>query len=177
MRETLEIVITVAIVLIVSAALKLFVIDIYSVPTGSMIPTIELNDRIFTEKITPHFHNTKPQEIVTFQDPMDATRILVKRVIAIGGQTVDLRNGVVYIDNVAQDEPYTHGKPSYPLDNLAGNVGIVYPYTVPDGMIWVMGDNRTDSSDSRYFGPISENDVMAHALGVVWPLNHFGGFN
>ena len=177
LRDVLEIVITIAIVLFVTAALKLFVIDVYTVPTGSMTPTIALNDRIFAEKISPHFHNIQPQEVVTFTDPEDSTRILVKRVIAIGGQVLDLRDGTVYVNGVALDEPYTHGEPSYPLDTLAGNVGIKFPYTIPDGMIWVMGDNRTDSLDSRYFGPIAETDVLARAIGIVWPLSHFGGFH
>lgn len=79
----------------------------------------------------------------------------------------------MYIDGVAQNEPYTEGKPSEPL-KTAANVSISYPYTIPEGYLWVMGDNRTDSADSRYFGPIDSKTVTGRAVAIYWPLNHIG---
>ena len=95
--------------------------------------------------------------------------MLIKRVIATGGQTVDLRDGVVYVDGVPLDEPYTQGKPSNDL-----NSGITYPYTVPEGHVWVMGDNRTNSADSRAFGAIPLESVTGHAVLRYWPLDRIG---
>ena len=92
-----------------------------------------------------------------------------ERVIATEGQTVDLRDGKVYVDGVALDEPYTDGLPSYPL-NTVGTVDISYPYTIPKGDVWVMGDNRTNSSDSRYFGPIDKDTVFGKAFAIYWPV-------
>ena len=174
--EILSYIATIALVFFLTAALKLYVIDIYSVPTGSMIPTIEIDDRILSEKVSPHFSPVRPKEVVTFNDPVTEGRILVKRVIAVGGQTIDLIGGYVYVDGIVVDEPYTHGKPTYPLVPLRG-VDIDYPFTVPEGTIWVMGDNRTDSLDSRYFGAVSEELITGRSLVVVWPIDHFGGFD
>ena len=94
-------------------------------------------------------------------------------VIAVGGQTVDLRDGRVYVDGVLQDEPYTRGEPSYPLTPYYG-LTIDYPYTVPEGGLWVMGDNRTNSADSRAFGAIPLESVTGHAVLRYWPLDRIG---
>ena len=91
----------------------------------------------------------------------------------MGGQTVDLIEGVVYVDGVALDEPYTQGEPTAPLKTASG-VDILYPYTVPEGEIWVMGDNRMNSADSRYFGSIDEESVSGRAVAIYWPLDHIG---
>ena len=98
------------------------------------------------------------------------TTTLIKRVVAVGGQTVDLTDdGVLYVDGVAQEEPYTLGKPTYSLSDYTGSAGIAYPYIVPHGMVFVMGDNRTNSLDSRYFGPVSVDAVSSRAVFIFWP--------
>ncbi|MCL1879268.1 MAG: signal peptidase I [Actinomycetia bacterium] len=177
-REFAELMILVVVVVFVTAGLKLFVIDVNAVPTGSMIPAIEEGDRLLVEKVSLHFTPVKAQEIVTFPDPTQTgqpnQRVLIKRVIAVGGQTVDLNGGKVYIDGVEQDEPYAHDKPSLPLAAAHGMMPVVYPVTIPEGMIWVMGDNRTDSADSRCFGPVDASTVNGKALLTVWPFDHFG---
>ncbi|MEE0593389.1 MAG: signal peptidase I, partial [Eggerthella lenta] len=90
--------------------------------------------------------------------------------IAVGGQTVDINDedGLVYVDGVALSEPYTRGLPSY---TLASDVS--YPYTVPEGYLWMMGDNRTNSQDSRFFGAIPVSSVTGRGALVYWPLNDF----
>ena len=109
-------------------------------------------------------------DIVTFQDPEIPGRVLIKRCIAVGGQTVDINDedGLVYVDGVALSEPYTRGLPSY---TLASDVS--YPYTVPEGYLWMMGDNRTNSQDSRFFGAIPVSSVTGRGALVYWPLNDF----
>ena len=86
----------------------------------------------------------------------------------MGGQTVDINDedGLVYVDGEPLSEPYVDGKPSY---RLAG--GVVYPYTVPEGHVWVMGDNRTNSQDSRFFGSVPVSTVEARGLVVLWPFD------
>jgi signal peptidase I len=149
----------------------MFVYVPYEIPSGSMEETIMTGDMVFSEKVSYYFRTPARGDIVTFADPEVAGRTLIKRVIATGGQTVDLQNGHVVVDGVVLDEPYTNGKESYPLARTASDVTITYPYTVPQGCLWVMGDNRTASQDSRYFGPISAGSVTGRAALIYWPLS------
>jgi len=108
---------------------------------------------------------------VTFDNPDGSGSTLIKRVIATGGQTVDLVGGVVYVDGEPLDEPYTLGKASDPLPYSLSGSEISYPYTVPEGSVWVMGDNRTNSLDSRYFGTIRVDDITSKAVFIFWPFS------
>jgi signal peptidase I len=173
-REVLEVIVIIAAALIITMVLRIYVIDQYEIPSASMDPTIEINDRLFAEKVSYHFGDIQPGDIITFNDPIEEGRVLIKRVIAVGGQTIDLQNGFVVVDGETLDEPYTYGKESVPLEPMTG-MRITYPYTIPEGYVWVMGDNRTNSLDSRYFGPIPESTVLGKALIRIWPLNRFGG--
>ena len=173
LREMIEIAIVIVVAAIITLLVRTFVINQYEIPTGSMEPTIEVGDRLFAEKLSYYFAEPTPGDIVTFNDPIEGGRVLIKRCIATSGQTVDLRDGSVYVDGVKLDEPYTHGKPSKPLDTMRG-VFIEYPYTIPIGSIWVMGDNRTNSLDSRYFGPVSADELIGRALFRSLPLDRFG---
>jgi signal peptidase I len=173
-REILEFIAILAVALIITMLLRIYVVDQYEIPTGSMEPTIEINDRLFAEKVSYRFGDIHAGDIVTFHDPIEADRVLIKRVIAVGGQTIDLENGRVLVDGVMLDEPYTHGRESVPLEPMVG-LQITYPYTIPEGFVWVMGDNRSNSLDSRYFGPISRDLVLGKALIRIWPLDRFGG--
>ena len=132
-----------------------------------------VKDRVFSERVSYYMREPAPGEVVTFEDPTQPGRTLVKRVIATEGQTVDLKNGILYIDGVAQDEPYTNGLPSMPLRPHEG-VSISYPYKVPTGRVWVMGDNRTNSADSRYFGAVPVSSVSGHVFLTYWPLDRVG---
>jgi signal peptidase I len=165
--------IMIAIVVVAYFGLRTFVVGTYEIPSGSMLDTIQIGDRVFSEKVSYYFRDPEQGDIITFADPENPQRTLIKRVIAVGGQTVDLKDGYVYVDGKKLDEPYTEGKQSLPL-NTAYGVSITYPYTVPDGYLWVMGDNRTNSADSRYFGAVSKDSVTGHANFTFWPLNRIG---
>jgi signal peptidase I len=180
LREIGELLIIIIAAIIITTLLRVFVVDQYEIPTGSMEPTIEINDRLFAEKLSYRFAEPTPGDIVTFHDPTrkgdGADRVLIKRCIAVGGQTVDLVDGAVLVDGVPLNEPYTHGQPSNPLGSM-NDEEIEYPYTVPEDSIWVMGDNRTDSSDSRFFGPIKRDELIGKALFRIWPLDRFGAID
>ena len=164
----------VIVAVVVALFVKTYVVTPYVVPTGSMLETIQEGDMLLGECVTLHFHEPEQGEIVTFLSPLDG-ETLIKRVIAVGGQTVDLVDGQVYVDGERLDEPYTEDKPTYSLSDYAGSAGIEYPYTVPEGTVWVMGDNRTNSRDSRYFGPVDVDDVTSRALFIYWPPSDIGG--
>ncbi len=150
--------------------LKTFVYQVYNIPSGSMEETIMTNDMVFAEKISFYSRDPEPGDIITFKSVDSAEqKTLIKRVIAVGGQTVELVDGKVVVDGVELDEPYVQGS-SYPLVSSV----VTYPYTVPEGSVWVMGDNREHSSDSRAFGAIPLENVLENAVFIYWPLSHFG---
>lgn len=164
----------VALVIVLSTALRAFVFQAYEIPSGSMEETIMTGDMVFSEKVSYYFRDVEAGDIVTFNDPLSPGRVLIKRVIAVEGQVVDINNedGMVYVDGIPLQEPYTDGLPTYRLDNSIANV--TYPYRVPEGQLWVMGDNRTNSQDSRYFGSIDRDTVTGRGALIYWPLDHFG---
>lgn len=156
-----------------SWVLKTFVFQPYQIPSGSMEETIMTGDLVFSEKVSYYIREPEVGDVVTFADPEVAGRTLIKRVVAVGGQTVTLNNGHVYVDGVMASEAHTQGA-SYPLDRHALNAQILYPYTVPLGYVWVMGDNRENSADSRYFGAIPSSSISGRAMLVYWPLQDIG---
>ena len=171
---------TVAAGVLLAVVLRIFVVGAYYVPSGSMRETIQEGDLILGERLTLFLGSPSAGDIVTFASPLDEDETLVKRVIATEGQTIDLVDGYVYVDDQRLVEPYVirddNGEQARTesLSDLGGSEGISYPYTVPEGCIWVMGDNRTNSKDSRYFGPVSVDDVTSRAILTYWPLSDFG---
>ena len=168
----LEFVVMLAIVLGGAFLLRTYVVAPYEIPSSSMETTIMVGDKVFSEKVSYYSGSVQPGDIVTFKDPEVPSRTLIKRCIATAGQTVDLVDGVVYVDGEPQADSFAQGL-SYPLTPAVG-VEVVYPYTVPEGCIWVMGDNRENSQDSRYFGAVPESSVSGHAFFVYWPLDRMG---
>lgn len=171
LRVVIEIVIIVFVAIGLATVFTRFVMQPYEIPSGSMENTIEIGDRVFSEKVSYLFGDPQQGDIITFADPSDPNRVLIKRVIATEGQTVDIVDGQLFVDGILMNEPYTEGKPTYDLHS-----DIRYPYTVPEGHVWVMGDNRTNSADSRAFGPVSLDSVTGHAVFRYWPLDRMGIF-
>ena len=172
-RQLVEFIVMILLIVGCFFGLRTFIVGTYEIPSGSMEDTIEIGDRVFSEKISYYGRSPEVGEIVTFDDPLESGQTLIKRVIAVGGDEIDLRDGYVYVNGEKRDEPYTDGKESHPL-NPAPGVQISYPYTVPDGCLWVMGDNRTNSADSRYFGAVPVSSVSGHANIIYWPINRLG---
>lgn len=176
LRGALEWVLIVAIALCFTFLMRTYVVEPFVVPTGSMESTIQIGDQILAQKVTLELGQPVNRgDIVVFHNPDASSEhdVLVKRVIATAGQTVDLQDGRVYVDGEQLDESYTQGL-SWPLSTQAPGTEISYPYTVPEGCVWVMGDNRENSADSRYFGPVEQSDLIAVALVRYWPLNRIG---
>lgn len=178
---------SIALIVLIVVLLRTFIANPFVIPSGSMENTILEQDYILSEKVSYSIMNEKPQygDIITFDDPVERreaeksgnsnakVRTLIKRVIATEGQTVDLRDGCVYVDGEELDEPYTKGG-SEPLPEQAQGVEVSFPYTVPAGDVWVMGDNRMQSADSRYFGAVPVSYISGKATWRYWPLNRIG---
>lgn len=161
---------------VVFALIRVFVVSPFVVPSGSMEPTILVGDQVFAQRVSAHFGDApEVGDIVVFKNPVSDSshEILVKRVVARAGQTVDMIDGQVYVDGVALKEPYVVGE-SYPLPMQAPGVSVDYPYVVPEGSLWMMGDNRENSSDSRYFGAVPTDNVVGTVFFRYWPFSRIG---
>lgn len=171
-RSLVTALLTLLVFLLLFWGIRTFIMQPYQIPSGSMENTIMTGDNLFSEKVSYYFGPPQRGDIVTFSDPEIPSRMLIKRVIATAGETVTLVNGRVLIDGKVIDEPYVKGQ-SYPLEPEPG-VNLRYPYTVPEGSVWVMGDNRENSQDSRYFGAIPVSTISGKAFFVYWPLSQIG---
>jgi signal peptidase I len=167
-RNAIEWVAIVVGALAVALLVKTFLIQAFYIPSGSMLPTLHLGDRVLVNKLDD---DPSRGELVVFERPEgqadDGIKDLIKRVVAVGGETIEARGGVVYIDGEPLDEPYV--RTGGPTEGLS-----LERQTIPEGHVFVMGDNRRDSSDSRLFGPIDVHLIVGKAFVRVWPLTHLG---
>ncbi|AEW96805.1 putative signal peptidase I [Streptantibioticus cattleyicolor NRRL 8057 = DSM 46488] len=200
-----ELPILVVIALALALVIKTFLVQAFSIPSQSMQNTLQVGDRVLVDKLTPWF-GAKPSrgEVVVFHDPggwLEGTpptttnpvaegvqkvlsfiglmpsaeeKDLIKRVIAVGGDTVECKvNGPVKVNGKALDEPYIYRGNTPCSDHPFG------PIKVPPNRIWVMGDHRQDSEDSRYHqdleggGTVSDKEVVGRAIVVAWPVNRW----
>jgi signal peptidase I len=155
--------------LVVALVIRAFLVQSFYIPSPSMVPTLKVKDRVLVNKLSYHLHDIHRGDVVVFKKPPHGVdpniKDLIKRVIGLPGDTVEGRNGHVYINGRLLDEPYLPS--GVVTDRFA-------PITVPKGQIWVMGDNREDSADSRVFGTISEKLVVGRAFARIWPLSNLG---
>ncbi len=155
--------------LLVALVIKTFLLQAFYIPSRSMEPTLRIGDRVLVNKLSYKVHDINRGDIVVFErppnEPPDAIKDLIKRVIALPGETISSQNGQVFIDGRPLDEPYL------PAGTLTDNLTTV---TVPVGHVFVMGDNRSDSRDSRFFGAIEEGSIVGRAFVRIWPVTHMG---
>jgi signal peptidase I len=174
-----RLVVVLAIVAIAATLLRIFVVQPYYIPSESMEPTLHgcqgcNDDHILVEKISYRAHDIRTGDIVVFHRPPGDTSpedVLIKRVIGIADDTVTLRNGFVYVNGLRTDEPYVNKKcgahPTVPLTSKSS-------WKVTAGQVFVLGDNRCNSHDSRAFGPIATSSVIGRAFAIIWPLGRIG---
>ena len=184
----------VLIVVAFAAALliKTFLLQAFYIPSASMEPTLEHGDRVLVEKVSYRFGGPEIGDVVVFekevgalppadggflQDISDAVKSLfgfptsgtqdyIKRVMAVGGDTIEGRDGQIFVNGEPVPEPW------FPEGTMTSDFA---SYQVPEGEIFVMGDNRGNSDDSRSFGGISEDDIVGRAFVLIWPLSDMSG--
>lgn len=166
-RSIVEFLFLVGAAFLLSLVIKTFIVQPFVIPSPSLEPTIMTGDRILANMFIYRFTQPKYGDIVVFPDPGKRLPALIKRVIAVGGQTVDVRGGKVFVDGKPLDEPYVHGKRTDP-----GTVPL--PITIPQGYVWLMGDNRPNSADARFFGPQPASAIEGEAFAIYWPPQHIG---
>ncbi len=185
-----ELPLLVVIALILAVLIKTFVVQAFFIPSGSMLETLQVDDRVLVSKLSYVLGEPQRGDVIVFDDPRGEpgeTESLggrvwrnlaesigirtpqsefIKRVIGIGGDIVEGRDDVVYVNGEAIKEPYL---PRYATTFDFG------PTEVPPGEVFVMGDNRGDSVDSRSFGSIPEADIVGRAFVVMWPATRWAG--
>lgn len=167
LRETLESLLFAWVVVFV--ILKPFFIQAFYIPSDSMVPTLQQRDRLMVVKTPYWFRGPARGEIVVFKAPPTADadgfqRDYIKRVIGLPGERLEVREGKVWINGQPLSEPYTQ-------EPAASAYG---PIIVPDHSYFMMGDNRNNSADSRYWGPLDQNRLLGLAWFRFWPLDKVG---
>lgn len=161
LREVLE---TVLPALVIVLVINMFLAQATRVEGQSMEPNLHDNQRLIIEKVSYYVHPPRRGDIIVLKLPNHRSDALIKRVIGLPGETVEIRNGVVLINGEPLDEPYL---------NQSTYQGMP-PRVVPEGEVFVLGDNRGFSNDSRSFGFVPFSDIVGRAWFRYWPLSEIG---
>ena len=165
LRNAVEWMVIIGGAFLVAFVVKTFLIQAFFIPSGSMLPTLHENDRVLVNKLSYDLHDVHRGDLIVFERPEGETagqiKDLIKRVVGLPGERIEARDGDVYIDGDLLEEPYLAGRTE--TSNLE-------PQTIPEDHVFVMGDNRGDSMDSRVFHAIDEDLIVGRAFMRVWPL-------
>lgn len=153
---------TVVLAIVVAFVIRTFVLESFQVQGTSMLPTLHNGDRVLVNKLAYKFGAPKTGQIIVFRSPVIPSQDWIKRVIGVPGETISVRHDVVYINGKRYPEPFLkyRGSPNVP------------PTKVPSGYLWVEGDNRPNSDDSRSFGLLPMANIKGRAIVVWWPIAH-----
>jgi len=185
-----ELPLLILIALVLAVFIKTFIVQAFFIPSGSMLETLHVDDRVLVSKLSYVWGEPERGDVIVFDDPRGTavnsesipSRLLrnlaesiglrtpqsefIKRIIAVDGDVVEAREGQVFVNGEPIDEPYL---PSYAFTEDFG------PTTVPVDEVFVMGDNRNDSIDSRSFGAVPESEIVGRAFIVMWPPTRWAG--
>ena len=160
----------VVIALVVALGVRTFLLAHFVVEGSSMYSTLETGDRVFVNKVSYRLHDPNRGDVVVLHEIRGTTeRDLIKRVIAVGGEEIEMRSCEVRIGGQLLIEPYLDPTVVTP-GNCGGDFG---PILVPEGTVFVMGDNRAGSQDSRTLGPVLLDDIVGRAFVVFWPRSNW----
>jgi signal peptidase I len=173
-RGLTETVITLLVAALLSVLLRTYACETFWIPSASMVPTLSVYDRVLVQKAFYSWHDVREGDIVVFaHPPLDdcpgpQNDDLVKRVIALPGQTIYSSGNSIYVNGKLLAEPYL------PHDDPLGQpiASRQHPYRVPPGEFYVLGDNRAISCDSRYWGPIEGSSIVGKVVLVWWHDSH-----
>ena len=170
----LDWVLVIVIALAAALIVNYFIIVNSTVPSGSMENTIMTNSRMIGLRLSYLFEEPERGDIIIFHYPDDPKQIFVKRIIGLPGETVEVKAGITYIDGEPLEEDYIN--PSYWNGSLEGRGYDSGPFTVPEGSYFVMGDNRGNSHDSRFWQNhfVSRKAIIGKALFCYWPASNMG---
>ena len=161
--------------LLIGLLLRSFVVQSYEIPSESMLPTLEDGNRVVVNRLSYQLGEVERGQVVVFDRPpsLDGENDLIKRVIGLPGETIRLVDTNVYIEGLRVIEPYLLVSESTrskgPIPGCAQPLADANQCVIPEGHVFVMGDNRRGSADSREFGPVGIDTIVGRAVGIVWP--------
>ena len=150
------------------AIVNIFLGELLLVTGSSMAPALKNNEQIIGEKISLNFSPLKRGEIIIFKHP-NKNILIIKRIVGMPGETVKIEKGSIYINDKLLNEPYTKGRPTKGGESVKEGV----EYKIPDNHYLLLGDNRTESMDSREWGFLNKKGITSRALLVYYPLENF----
>ncbi len=158
---------------LVALLIRNFAVQSYRIPSESMMPTLAVGDRVLVNRLSYDIHDVNRGDVIVFRRPATSPAApgepadLIKRVVGLPGETIVATDGMVYVDDKLLNEPYLpDGETTLNLDE---------PVEVPDDQLFVMGDNRANSEDSRFIGTIPIESVVGRAFAIIWPINRISG--
>lgn len=160
---------TITLSIFLALGIRTFVAEARYIPSGSMLPTLEIDDRLIIDKIGYRFTEPQRGDVVVFS-PTDELKkqykdAFIKRIIGLPGETIEVKNGQVFVNGKGISEDYIAERPQYTWG----------PGTVPAGSYLVLGDNRNNSFDSHYWGFVPRENIIGRATVRFWPPNRIGG--
>ncbi|MFM7617701.1 MAG: signal peptidase I [Actinomycetes bacterium] len=169
LRTVIEWIALIACALLVAFVVKTFIFQAFYIPSESMVPTLEVGDRVLVNKLADRLHDPNRFDIEVFLAPKGTEtaeiKDLVKRVVGLPGETIEGRDGRIYIDGEVLEEPFL------PPGTQSRTFG---PVEVPPGHYFMLGDNRQFSKDSTYFGPIPRSSMIGRVFIRIWPIGRIG---
>jgi len=166
--------------LLLALFIRTFIVQAFKIPSGSMIPTLAIGDHILVNKLSygvripfwedylVEFQQPQRGDVIVFIFPEDRSKDFIKRVIAVGGDTVEIRQRKVYINGRPVSDSHAYFKDGELAGEIQPGQNNFGPRTVPEGHLFVMGDNRDSSHDSRFWGFVSLDDVRGKAFLIYW---------
>ncbi|MFT3862924.1 MAG: signal peptidase I [Solirubrobacterales bacterium] len=189
----IELVVIVALALGLALAIQAWIVKPYQIPSGSMEPTLDIGQRVLVNRFVYHLHEPKIGDIVVFHPPEGAetaaecgvdvpdtepcpkpteeesSQNFIKRIVAVGGDTLSIKEGHPVVNGVEdKDEPYIRACGRASVCNMPTTI------TIPKGYFFMMGDNRGESDDSRYWGPVPKAWIVGEAFATYWPPDRIG---
>ncbi len=174
-----ENIITIVLAVLLTVGIRTFVAEARWIPSNSMLPTLEVGDRLIVEKISYYFRDPRRGDIIVFDPPerLNFEGAYIKRVVGLPGDRIRIADGTVAINDVVIEENYIFEPPFYSCPGTCPGVSAQgSDFVVPENQYLVLGDNRNDSQDSHYWGFLEKDNIIGHTILRFWPLNRLHYF-
>jgi len=158
----------IVIALVLALVIRTFIVQAFKIPSGSMLPTLQIGDHILVNKFIYRFASPRRGDVIVFKYPKDESRDFIKRTIGLPNDKVEIRNRRVFINDQPINEPYAvHSDPNVQEGSISPR-DFFGPVVVPPGEYFMMGDNRDFSMDSRFWGFLDQDKIRGKAFLIYW---------